>query len=235
MPTRLDKLLASRGYCSRSEVRMFLRQHVVALDGNRLGREEQKLDADAESRLRIDHEPIDPATLLVMLHKPLGHTCSHKEDGPLVYDLLPWRWMQRNPLPATVGRLDKETTGLLLITDDGQLIHRLTSPKKHVPRVYRATLQHPLRGEEAERFASGVLKLEGEDKPLLPVETETLSPTSMRLTLHEGRYHQVRRMFAAVGNHVVALHRERFGSLELGDLEPGAWRAVTMADVGVTA
>jgi 16S rRNA pseudouridine516 synthase len=120
----------------------------------------------------------------------------------------------------------------LLFTDDGDLLHRVISPKSHVAKRYLATLDRPLRGDEGALFAAGTLLLENDDKPLLPAELEPLSPTTARLTVHEGRYHQVRRMFAAVGNHVVALHRDRVGGLALpDDLEPGAYRVLGAADI----
>jgi 16S rRNA pseudouridine516 synthase len=147
---------------------------------------------------------------------------------PLVYDLLPGRWRARDPAISTVGRLDKDTSGLLLLTDDGDLLHRIISPRRHVAKRYLATLARPLEGHEAGRFASGELMLEGEDKPLAPAVLEPLSEVTARLIVTEGRYHQVRRMFAAVGNHVEALHRDRIGGLELpADLEPGSFRLMT--------
>jgi 16S rRNA pseudouridine516 synthase len=228
---RLERLLANRGYCARSSVKEFLRDHEVMDEkGGRL----LKPDVRVSDQLRIDGEAIDPAVLVLMMNKPVGLVCSHKETaesvegGGLVYDLLPERWRRRDPPIATVGRLDKETSGLLLLTDDGTLLHRLTSPKHHVPRVYRATLDRDLRGNEGELFASGKLVLESDDKPLLPAELEVLGPREARLTLHEGRYHQVRRMFAAAGNHVLTLHRERFGPLELpADLAERGVRPLT--------
>src|SRR5690606_37649873 len=111
------------------------------------------------------------------------------------------------PQLATDERLNRDTSGLLLLTDDGALLHRIISPKSKLPKVYEATLARPLRGDEAALFADGTLMLESEKTPLLPARLDVLSPTRARLTLHEGRYHQVRRMFAAVGNHVQALHR----------------------------
>ena len=128
--------------------------------------------------MTVDGEPLDPPPgLALMLHKPLGVTCSHKEAGPLVYDLLPERWRRRDPAISTVGRLDKETSGLLLLTDDGALLHRIISPRSHVAKRYVATLDRPLRGDEAEIFASGTLMLEGEDKPLAAGRAEEPSPT----------------------------------------------------------
>lgn len=225
---RLDRLLANLGYGSRKEVQALARHGHVLIDGEHVRDAEQRiaLTADLGDRLRVGGQPVDPLPgMALMLHKPLGTTCSHKEAGPLVYDLLPTRWRARDPAISTIGRLDKETSGLLLMTDDGGLLHRVISPKHHVAKRYLATLDRPLSGEEAAVFASGELMLEGETKPLLPAVLEVLTPTSARLTITEGRYHQVRRMFAAMGNHVLALHRECLGGLALpGDLEPGAWR-----------
>lgn len=187
------------------------------------------MDGDA---ITIDGEPADPAQIYAIVHKPLGVVCSHDEgEGQLVYDLLPERWLQRNPIVTTVGRLDKETSGLLIVTDDGALVHRLTSPKKHVAKVYRVGLANPLSGDEGERFASGTLMLENDPKPLLPAQLEVIDERTARLTILEGRYHQVRRMFAAVGNHVETLHRERIGSLELGEVKSGEWRAMSAQDI----
>lgn len=232
---RLDKLLANLGYGSRRDVQQMARVGRVKLDGEILRDVEQRMivGPDLSLRMRIDGEPLDPPPgLVLMLHKPLGVTCSHKEAGPLVYALLPPRWRLRQPPLSSVGRLDKETSGLLLLTDDGDLLHRIIAPKTHVAKRYRVTLDHPLRGGEAEVFASGTLLLDGEAKPLLPVAMETLSPTSVTVTLTEGRYHQVRRMFAAVKNHVAALHRDQMGGLSLPeDLAPGEYRALDAAGV----
>src|SRR5262245_14688257 len=225
---RLDRLLANMGYGSRSEVQDLARRGAIVLDGVPAEDASARIliADDLPARLRVRGEPLDPLPgMAVMLHKPLGVTCSHKEAGPLVYDLLPERWRRRDPALSTVGRLDKETSGLLLLTDDGALLHRIISPKHHVAKRYVATLARPLRGDEAATFAAGTLMLEGEDKPLVPAMLETLSPNTARVTVTEGRYHQVRRMFAAVGNHVDALHRERIGTLALpNDLAPGAYK-----------
>jgi 16S rRNA pseudouridine516 synthase len=159
------------------------------------------------------------------MNKPEGVVCSHKEPGRSVYELLPARWRSRTPALSTVGRLDRDTTGLLLITDDGPFLHRVISPRTHAPKRYIASLDAPIRGDEAAIFASGELRLEGEDRPLAPAQLEVLEPRIARLTLIEGRYHQVRRMFSALGNRVISLHRDRIGALDLPeDLEPGAWR-----------
>ena len=225
---KLVKHIANLGYGSRKQVQWLFREgRVTDADGEVLYAD----DAVPLEAVRIDGEPLDPPPgLLLMLHKPLGVTCSTKDTGRLVYDLLPPRYRLRDPLLSTVGRLDRETSGLLLLTDDGQLLHRIIAPKSRLPKVYLATLAQDLRGDEAALFAAGTLVLDGEKTPLLPAELDVLDARRARLTLHEGRYHQVRRMFAAVGNHVDALHRERVGGLTLGDLPDGQWRALDEGD-----
>ena len=226
---KLVRLLANLGYGSRKQVQFLLREgYATRADGSELGPD----DSAAHDDIRVDGEPLDPARgLVLMLHKPLGVTCSTRDKGRLVYDLLPPRFRLRNPQLSTVGRLDRDTTGLLLLTDDGGLLHRISSPKSMLTKVYQATLAEPLRGDEAARFASGELLLEADDTPLLPAELQVLAPDRARLVLHEGRYHQARRMFAAVGNHVQALHRSAIGGLSLGALAPGEWRTLDVGDL----
>jgi 16S rRNA pseudouridine516 synthase len=234
---RLDRLLANLGYGSRREVQRLVWMGLVSLDGIDLTDSEQRIAVtpDLSSRMTVDDEPLDPPPgFALMLHKPTGVTCSHKEQGPLVYKLLPERWRRREPTISSVGRLDKETSGLLLMTDDGKLLHRIISPRSEVSKRYDVTLDRPLRGDEEKIFASGELMLESETKPLLPVPMEIVSPKRVYVTLTEGRYHQVRRMFAAVGNHVTALHRDRIGGLELpADLPAGEYRILGEADLAL--
>jgi 16S rRNA pseudouridine516 synthase len=215
---RLDRLLANLGYGSRREVQQLVAAGLVVLDGGALKDAGARvaISEDLPARMTVQGAPLDPPPgLVLMLHKPLGVTCSHKETGALVYDLLPSRWRRREPAISTIGRLDKDTSGLLLLTDDGDFLHRVISPRNHVPKRYRVTLDRPFRGDEGEIFAAGGLMLESEEKPLLPAALEVLGDRSALLTLSEGRYHQVRRMFAAVGNHVTALHRDRIGGIAL--------------------
>lgn len=225
---RLDRLLANLGYGSRREVQGLLRKGAVMFDGAALSDGGQKIPVvpDLPERMTIEGAPVDPpAPLTLLMHKPLGVVCSHRELGRSVYELLPRRWRARMPGLSTIGRLDLDTTGLLLITDDGPLLHRVIAPRSHVAKRYVAKLARPLRGDEAAVFAAGTLMLESETEPLAPATLEPLSDTEARLTITEGRYHQVRRMFAAVGNHVEALHRDQIGGLTLPpDLAPGAWR-----------
>lgn len=229
MKVKLLRYLANLGYGTRRDVEWMLREgRITDADGEVLYGD----DRVPHGLIRIDGEPLDPPPgLVLMLNKPTGVTCSTKDQGKLVYDLLPERFALRDPVVSTVGRLDRETSGMLLMTDDGQLLHRITSPKSGLDKVYEATLAQDLRGDEAAIFASGSLLLEGEHKPLLPAGLEITGPRSARLTLHEGRYHQVRRMFAAVGNHVQSLHRASIGGLTLDGLEPGQWRYLDAADI----
>jgi 16S rRNA pseudouridine516 synthase len=226
---KLLRLVANLGYGSRRQVTaMFRDGRICDVDG-------RVLSADGvvePARVRIDGAPLDPAPgFTLMLHKPAGYTCSTRDAGALVYDLLPPRFRLRSPTLATVGRLDRDTTGLLLMTDDGALLHRIVSPRSHLQKVYEATLARDLRGDEGAIFASGTLLLESERTPLAPATLAVLGPRLARLTITEGRYHQVRRMFAAVGNHVAELHRSRVGGLTLGALEIGQWRALDDADL----
>ena len=233
---RLDRLLANLGYGSRSEVQRLVGPARVA--GRRtLEDSDQRIAVtpDLPARMSVAGEPLDPLPgLSLMLHKPVGVTCSHKEQGPLVYNLLPERWRRREPAISTVGRLDKETSGLLLLTDDGALLHKIISPRNHVAKRYDVTLDRPLRDDEEKIFASGELLLEGESSRCCRRRSRSLSPTRAYVTLTEGRYHQVRRMFAAVGNHVTALHRDRIGNLMLpDDLPPGQFRILSEADIAM--
>jgi 16S rRNA pseudouridine516 synthase len=230
---RLDRLLANLGYGSRREIAILARNGRIRRGETIFREADAKIALEEAAALEVDRAPLDPLPgLVVMMHKPTGVTCSHKEAGPLVHRLLPERWRRREPALSTVGRLDKDTSGLLLLTDDGALLHRIISPKTAIPKSYRATLARDLTGEEAAIFASGTLMLEGEDKPLSPARLDVFGAREAVLTITEGRYHQVRRMFAAVGNHVERLHRERIGGLALpDDLAPGDWVVLAPGEV----
>lgn len=226
---KLVKVIANLGYGSRKEVAAMFRAGLIT-DAN--GEVLYADDRVAHADVRVDGEPLDPAQgIVLMLHKPVGYTCSTRDPGRVVYDLLPPRFRLRQPTLSPVGRLDRDTSGLLLMTDDGALLHRIISPKSNLPKTYEATLAQPLRGDEAALFASGTLMLESETTPLLPAMLEVVSPTVARLILTEGRYHQVRRMFAAVGNHVEALHRVSVGELDLDGLPAGQWRVLAAAQI----
>lgn len=222
---RVDAHLSNLGYCTRSEAKKFLSKNVVSINGVRVFDVREKTH---HSDITVDGEKLDDETLVLLMHKPSGAVCSHSDGGVLIYSLLPQRWQRRNPKIATIGRLDADTTGAILLTDDGALNHKLTSPKSDVAKLYEATLAQPLRGDEAEIFASSTLMLHGEKKPLLPAKLEVISESVARLEICEGRYHQVKRMFGAVGNRVVALHRVRFGEFSVEDLKAGEYKTLSL-------
>lgn len=229
----LIRTLSNLGYGSRREVeRMIKRGRVTNADGERL----RTTDKPAMDGIRVDGQPLDPGPpLLVMLHKPTDVVCTRADDeGPTVYGLLPPRFGQRKPPLATVGRLDKDTTGLLLLTDDGPLLHRLTSPRHAAEKRYRVQLDRPVEPDQVALIESGRLRLRNEETPLRAARVQTLDPHTVLTTVTEGRYHLVRRMWAAVGNHVVALHREAQDGLELGDLPLGAWRVVDPSELATS-
>jgi 16S rRNA pseudouridine516 synthase len=222
---KLAKYLANLGYGSRKETsRLVDQRRVTRADGSILAEGQTFEHGD----VRVDGLPLDPPPgTLIIMNKPVGYVCSTSDVPPLVYELLPPRFLHRSPVIATVGRLDRETSGLLLLTDDGKLNHRLTSPRSHIAKTYEAQLASTLKGDEVDAFASGTLRLESDPEPVAPARLEVIDAHRVRLTIHEGRYHQVRRMFAAVGNHVEHLVRVAIGDLTLGNLAAGQWRVVS--------
>lgn len=227
---RLDQLLTSLGYASRSESKKLIAGGFITVEGKPITKPDFKA---FHHDVKFNNEPLDlPTGIVILMHKPIGVVCSHDDgEGKLVYDFLPDRWRRRDPKISTIGRLDKETSGILLLTDDGQLLHRLTSPKYHVPKLYEVTLDRPLKGDEGDIFTSGTLMLNGEKVPCLPAQLTVMDDTHVTLEITEGRYHQVRRMFAAVGNHVTALHRSRIGDMTLGDLQQGEYRILSPDEI----
>jgi 16S rRNA pseudouridine516 synthase len=223
---RLDDILFSQGFGSRREC--------AGLLAARLVRVASKIETDPAVDLATDGLQFEvegqvwtfQATSLVLLHKPAGYECSQKPTAwPSVMLLLPAALRRRGIQP--VGRLDQDTTGLLLLTDDGKLIHRLTSPKHHVPKVYEVTTARPVDDAQAQRLREGVV-LDDDPLPVRAEGCEVTGEQALRLTLVQGKYHQVKRMVAAVGNHCETLHRSRFGDLTLADgPAPGQWRFVS--------
>lgn len=226
-PRRLDQILANYGYCSRSEAKVWIRKGRVSINGDPATGAEIKAPPNT---VQVDGKPIEcPEGILALLHKPAGYVCSHDAaEGPSIYELLPPQWLRRNPTVTTIGRLDKDTTGVLLITDLGDLVHRWTSPKHKVAKIYEVTVNAELSPSLVDLFAAGTLILEGEAKPCAPARLEIVSSHEARLELTEGRYHQVKRMFASQGCEVVRLHRSRFGEIELVDLPPGRWKLLPL-------
>ena len=220
---RIDAHLSSLGYCTRSEAKKFLRIFELTVNDKRVFDTSIKA---YHNDIKVNNEVLDPEIITILLNKPSGFICSHNDAGSLIYALIPSRWNRRNPKISTIGRLDVDTTGAIILTDDGALNHKLSSPKSDVSKIYEATLAVPLKGDEKEIFASGELMLNGEKKPLLPAVLEVISETHVRLEICEGKYHQVKRMFAAVGNRVLSLHRVSFGGFMVDDLKEGEYKFI---------
>lgn len=226
---RVDKLLCNYGYCSRREAKGFLKAGRVSLrdkEGS-LRAPDQKV---AVSEVLVDGEPIPhPDGLLILLHKPAGVVCSMDEgEGRRVFDLLPAQWLRRLPPVSAVGRLDKDTTGAILLTDSGDLVHKWCSPKHKVSKVYEVEVDADIPERLQAVFAAGELVLDG--KPCLPAALQLTGPRAASLTLTEGRYHQVKRMFSAHGLTVTRLHRARFGDFHVEGLAAGDWRVLDLPD-----
>ncbi|MDR0307620.1 MAG: rRNA pseudouridine synthase [Chitinispirillales bacterium] len=223
---RIDKILSNLGYCSRSQAAAFLRKHSVQESKTHIKDPSCKA---AASNLTINGEKIDhPDGIFILLNKPAGFVCSHDpSEGTLIYDLLPERWMRRNPVPSSAGRLDKDTTGILLITDDTKLIHTLSSPKSNIEKLYLVTVDKPISKETAELLTAGTLILQGEKAPCRPAKLTLLDDNRCEITLTEGKYHQVKRMFAACGLQVLKLHRRKFGEYCVDGIEEGEYREIS--------
>ena len=240
---RLDDLLFSQGFGTRRVCAGLIERGLVSVGGQPCTDAGARMDvADPGFAFAVQGAtwPYRERAYL-MLHKPAGTECSHRPGAwPSIYTLLPAPLRQR-PAPGkvqgvqAVGRLDQDTTGLLLLSDDGAFIHRMNSPRRHVPKVYEVTTKHPLDERQLERLRAGVV-LDDDPRPVRAAAAEPVSEHHLRLTLTEGKYHQVKRMVAAVGNRVDALHRSRIGALDLpGDLAPGQWRWLDEGDLALLA
>ena len=227
---QLDKLLQKHGFGTRKACRGLVRRERVAINGQLCEDPFAEIDTDG---LIFTVDGVDwpyAEFACLMLNKPTGYECSRKPlHHPSVLTLLPVQLRERDVQP--IGRLDEDTTGLLLITDDGQLNHVLSSAKRKVPKVYLATTKHPIEQEQVDQLLSGVL-LNDEPEPVSAAACEIVGDNLLRLTLTQGKYHQVKRMVAAAGNRVEALHRESVGELTLpSDLKPGEWRWLSTVDL----
>lgn len=227
---RLDKLLASTGHWSRREVKDLVRQGRVLADGRPAARPEDKFDPE-RVRLSVDGREVDCAPFVyLMLHKPAGLlSATEDRNQKTVLDLLPEHLRRRGLFP--VGRLDKDTEGLLLLTNDGPLAHRLLAPRHHVDKTYFVRVDGELDGADAAAFAAGMMLEDG--LACLPAGLEVLEqPDTALVTLHEGKYHQIKRMLAARGKPVVYLKRLTMGPLMLDPvLERGEWRPLSAEEV----
>ena len=237
-PMRLEDILFSQGFGTRRVCAGLVQQGFVQVQGETI------TDAGAFFELHDLHFTVQgtdwpyKALAYLLLNKPTGTECSQKPSTwPSIYSLLPAPLRQRPQKAAVqgvqaVGRLDQDTTGMLLLTDDGQFIHKMSSPKHHVPKVYEVTTKHPITPEMVERLLSGVV-LDDDPRPVKAAACQAVGELHLKLTLTEGKYHQVKRMLAAVGNRVEGLHRSQIGGLLLDDLAPGQWRWLSEADLAL--
>ncbi|XP_049848772.1 uncharacterized RNA pseudouridine synthase YtzG-like [Schistocerca gregaria] len=232
---RLDKILSNLGLTTRSKCMDYIIRNNVRVEG-KMARPKDHVDphlvtSNGEPLPYLEH-------LNILLNKPRGYVCSRarEHENKIVYDLLPSSFLHRRPPLVPAGRLDKWASGALVLSQDGDLIQRLTSPSKKsgaLGKVYHILLQRPLTGEESKIFESGELILRSEQKPCKPAILEQLDDSGhlIRVTLYEGRYHQLRRMLAAIGNKTVTIERKQIGPIVLGDLPIGCWREITDAEV----
>lgn len=227
---RLDKFIAEQTGLTRSQAAKALKSGVVSVN-----EEIEKSGArkvSAEDIIRYEGELLEwlEGGQYFMLYKPQGYVCSHNDgEYPTVFQFFDYPLMNKL---HTAGRLDVDTTGLVLLTDDGQWSHRITSPKHHCEKTYLVTLADPVEAFYAQQLAEGIL-LRGEKEPCLPAKMEILDDYNVNLTISEGRYHQVKRMFAALGNKVEALHRWRIGDIVLDEsLEEGEYRTLSDEEIG---
>ena len=235
---QIERLLHSQGFGSRKDCRALIRAGYVSVDGVPCDDPQAEFDPGSEDgspglAFTVGEENWRyRARAYLVLHKPAGYECSHKPTfHPSVFTLLPPQLLERGV--QCVGRLDQDTTGLLLLSDDGQFIHQWSSGKKRTPKVYDVTLKHAVDAGFAATLVAGV-QLNDEPALIAAAACELTSPTTLRLTICEGKYHQVKRMIAAAGNRVEALHRSRVGGLELDPaLAPGHWRWLEHADLAL--
>lgn len=240
MKMRLSQILFSQGFGTRRLCSGLIYNGEVSIGGEVIEESDAEFETDGLEFVVSGKTWPYYEKALIVLNKPSGYECSQKpKHHPSVMSLLPAPLRERNVQP--VGRLDEDTTGLLLLTDDGSLIHKLTSPKHHVPKVYEASCKHAVTAEQVAQLLAGIELHEPDPAPGKPARTaeqacaegaesyETAAGMhGLRLTLIEGKYHQVKRMVAAVGNRVEALHRPQFGALTLpADLKPGEWTWVS--------
>ena len=237
-PMRLEDILFSQGFGTRRVCAGLIQQGHVQVHGHTVLEAGQFFDL-AGLRFTVQGEDWPFAEkAYVLLNKPAGTECSQKPSTwPSIYTLLPAPLRQRPQKAAVqgiqaVGRLDQDTTGLLLLTDDGQFIHKMSSPKHHVPKVYEVTTKHPITSAMVSRLLSGVV-LDDDPHPVRAAACEQVGEHHLRLTLTEGKYHQVKRMLAAAGNRVEGLHRSQIGGLVLGDLAPSQWRWLDEQDLAL--
>jgi len=233
---RLDRLLCNLGFCTRSKVQKWARVNSVTVNGKA---SKSLQDTVFPDQVLIHGKPLDlvPPVHLV-LYKPIGIVCSHVEEqksNPTFLSLLPERFSQMHPTLSVAGRLDKIASGLLIISQSGELVQKIISPQSAIQKIYEVTTEDPFKGNEEEVFESGELILRGETHPCLPAKFKIMdaSKNLAQVILYEGKYHQIRRMLGALGHRVKNLHRVQIGQLRISDLnlEVGQWQPLSPAEV----
>lgn len=229
---RIDKILASQGTLSRRDVKEMIKKGRVTLNGNVIKDSAVKIDINTDT-IKVDGKIfILKKHIYIMMNKPQGVvSASDSDTDKTVVDLVPDVLFRKGLFPA--GRLDKDTTGFVLITDDGDFAHKILSPKNHIFKTYIARLEHELSADDIKMLESGITLADGTTLKEAKVEiVEQGENPVVKIMICEGKYHQVKRMFAAAGNKVVALHRSKMGELELdGGLKPGECREITAEEL----
>jgi 16S rRNA pseudouridine516 synthase len=231
----LDRILQSQGFGTRKYCRSLIEDGEVSIDGVVYDNYKEVVDTDGLVLTVFDEEWVYREKVYIALYKPANYECSRKPSHhPGVLTLLPEQFTWRDVQP--VGRLDHDTTGLLLMSDDGPFIHAQSSPKRHVPKVYQATTHDPVTPELVAQLLAGV-QLHDEPAPLAAVVCRQVGEHQLEIVLEQGKYHQVKRMLAAAGNHCAALHRSAIGGLELDSLgiRDGEWCFLTVAQLELLA
>lgn len=224
---QLLKYLQAQGLGSRKQCQWLIDHDCIVINGITANQAKSEVDPAQVQTLEVDGEPVLPVPLpyfYILLNKPADYETSHKpQQYPSVFSLFPDH--MRNIEMQAVGRLDADTTGVLLITNDGQFNHRVTSPKHKVPKLYRVTLKHPVDDTFCQTLLQGVL-LHDDDETVRAAAAELANPTTLLMTITEGKYHQVKRMIAAAGNRVEQLHRETFDRFDTQNLAAGEWKFI---------
>jgi len=226
---KVGKFLSSKGYGSRKEIKkaiknkQILEDSIIVEDFNTLV---------TPSKVLFNGEKIKFYDKInIVINKPRGYTCARVGDDS-IFKLLPKIWLNRNPKINTAGRLDKDTTGMLIITDDGLLLHKIISPKHMVSKIYKVKLENKIGPRVKDIFESGELTIKNESKPCKPVLFNQIDSFNVTLTMYEGKYHQIKKMFTACDNKVIELSRIQLGSLTIENLNIGEWRELAKEDIG---
>ena len=228
MNKRIDKLLSSLGYGSRKEIKQMINSCVVTSAGAIIKDNTQVVNP---RNIKISNKSIKYYSgVNVILNKPIGYVCTRKSIENSIFKLFPNQWILRRPKVNTAGRLDVDATGIIIITDDGKLLHRIISPKNKVSKVYRVKLEKVIKSNYKSFFESGECIIKSESKPCKPVQFKKIGNNTAELELIEGKYHQIKKMFSVLNNTVIELNRIKIGNLRLNGLKLGQWRELIDKD-----